>query len=343
MADASLFDRMRYTLAQRLRMAWYSGHYMAARRYSGQAPAPQGGAQPSREPVMEALRELLERDWRNIEQGHYRMPSRLFDSPLELARLSFEFLSDLPKTAERRARRGTREVATEERRGRFPSYYLHNFHHQTDGYLSERSARLYDFQVETLFTGTAETMRRQALVPLCERLKGRDQRDMRLLDVACGTGSFLAAVKDNYPRLEVTGLDLSADYLAVARRRLAAWRGAETAEAGAEAMPFASESFDVVTCIYLFHELPARVRRTVAGEMARVLKPGGRLVLVDSLQLGDRTELDALLDAFPSSFHEPYYRSYIREELDELFAGVGLEPRGDTLAFLSKVSVFDKP
>ena len=54
-------------------------------------------------------------------------------------------------------------------------------------------------------------------------------------------------------------------------------------EAFAEAMPFAARQFDVVTCIYLFHELPPAVRRVVAGEIRRVLKPGGTLVFVDSL------------------------------------------------------------
>ena len=39
-----------------------------------------------------------------------------------------------------------------------------------------------------------------------------------------------------------------------------------------------------VTCVYLFHELPAGVRRAVAAEMARVLRPGGLVVLVDSVQ-----------------------------------------------------------
>ena len=46
---------------------------------------------------------------------------------------------------------------------RYPAYYLQNFHYQTDGWLSKDSARLYDFQVETLFLGSADTRRRQAL------------------------------------------------------------------------------------------------------------------------------------------------------------------------------------
>jgi ubiquinone/menaquinone biosynthesis C-methylase UbiE len=67
-----------------------------------------------------------------------------------------------------------------------------------------------------------------------------------------------------------------------------------------------------VSCIYLFHELPPAVRRAAAAEMARVLKPGGLLILTDSIQLGDRPRLDGGLVAF-EQFNEPYYRTYISE------------------------------
>jgi len=48
-------------------------------------------------------------------------------------------------------------------------------------------------------------------------------------------------------------------------------------------------------------------------------KPGGTVILVDSLQTGDEPDYDALLDFFPYAFHEPYYASYVREDLDRLF------------------------
>ena len=52
-------------------------------------------------------------------------------------------------------------------------------------------------------------------------------------------------------------------------------------------MPFAHAEFDVVTCIYLFHELPPRIRRAAVAEIRRLLRPGGTLIFVDSLQTGD--------------------------------------------------------
>jgi ubiquinone/menaquinone biosynthesis C-methylase UbiE len=142
--------------------------------------------------------------------------------------------------------------------------------------------------------------------------------------------------------LPVTALDLSAPYLDVARRTLRGRRDVTVVVAPAEAMPFADASQDIVTCIYLFHELPRRVRDRVMGEIARVLRPGGLFVLVDSLQRGDRPGLDGLLDLFPVAFHEPYFADYVAHDLTALAATHGLAVEETTTAYLSKVSTFRK-
>jgi hypothetical protein len=73
--------------------------------------------------------------------------------------------------------------------------------------------------------------------------------------------------------------------------------------------------------------------------MGRVLKPGGLLVFLDSLQMGDRPGWDGLIEAFPERFHEPYYRHYAIDDLDALFTAAGLEPELTTTPFLSKLMV----
>jgi SAM-dependent methyltransferase len=90
----------------------------------------------------------------------------------------------------------------------------------------------------------------------------------------------------------------------------------------------------------MFHELPPEVRRTIFGECARVLKPGGRLVLMDSLQHAD--EPDYLLELFPQNYHEPYYASYTTEDFGAIARACGLTHVRDVKAFVSKVMVFDK-
>ena len=110
-----------------------------------------------------------------------------------------------------------------------------------------------------------------------------------------------------------------------------------------EAIPVADGTQDAVTSIFVFHELPPNIRRAAFAEFARVLNPGGRLIIIDSLQLSDEPDYDGMLELFPQSFHEPYYLSYLKENFREMAHACGLVHCRDTKAFVSKVMVFDKP
>ena len=142
-------------------------------------------------------------------------------------------------------------------------------------------------------------MQRQGLVPLAEFMASRHEAETKLLEVACGTGRFHTFLKDNYPQMETVATDLSPNYVAAARDNLRYFREfskhkgrpiapVECVAAAAESLPFGDEEFDVVVSVYLFHELPAEIRRQCVKEWYRVLKPGGLVVFVDSLQRHDR-------------------------------------------------------
>jgi ubiquinone/menaquinone biosynthesis C-methylase UbiE len=344
-------SRLLYGLGNGIRFAWfYTQSRLAARRMTpvvrkAYLPRP-ARLMPKREDVFVRLGRLLQRDFGNIEAGLYRVPRDLLPRPLDTLRLSRKFFADLRAVDRRRQARASQEIfASVERNGahRFPRYYLQNFHFQTDGYLSDESAELYDYQVDVMFYGAADTMRRQALAPLGEALRGRPASEMRLLDIGSGTGRFLALVKDNHPRLATVALDLSPHYLRRAKAALARETRSTFVNGAAEALPLKSVSIDIVTCVYLLHELPRKIRHALAREAARVLKPGGRLIVVDSLQRGDDPPLDPLLDLFPRAYHEPYYADYVRTDLGRLFAAAGLTRVSSELAFFSKVMVFDKP
>lgn len=343
-------SRLRYAAAQGARVAWYFSQYRLARRLSGPfTPPDEPSYQPKSPPgdnrqVWLSFLDLFAQDRSNIEDGLYPAPRELAPAKLPQAlSQSLRFFQDLPKVDARRlARRGVEVRESNEALGRFPAYYLQNFHYQTGGWLTEESAQLYDTQVEILFGGAADAMRRIALGSLARALRGRDQRALRHLDVACGNGRFLSQVLEGFPKLPVTGLDLSPAYVGEARRRLQPWPQAELAVGLAETQPFPDATFDSVSCIYLFHELPPKVRRQVAREIARVLKPGGTLVFADSLQTGDSGDLDRMLEVFPVGFHEPFYNSYLGENLTALFAEVGLVRDEQRLAFLTKVMRFRK-
>jgi ubiquinone/menaquinone biosynthesis C-methylase UbiE len=242
----------------------------------------------------------------------------------------------MPKVVARQKQHGHSE-ALAKGEGK-PRYYRQNFHYQTDGYLSEDSAKIYDFQVEALFAGTAEAMRRRAYVPIAKFLETRDPAKTVLLDVGAGTGRFLSFVRSVQPGLNLTALDLSAPYLARAKRAV---RDATFIEAAAEEMPLKANSADIIVSIYLFHELPPKIRTAAAKEIARVLKPGGIFVMADSIQYGDAAGFDGLIDAFPDLLHEPYYKTYAQTDLVKLFAP--LKHVSSDLAYLTKINVFEKP
>jgi ubiquinone/menaquinone biosynthesis C-methylase UbiE len=334
---ATRAERLAFTGLQTARVAFYGAHYLAARvlarDHVSSAPKPEHRL-PSLAAMARAMADLFAQDWKNVEAGLYPAPLNILKE-IGRATKSVDYFRDVPRVVKRQKRHGHSEVPEKDD---LPRYYRQNFHYQTDGYLSDRSAQIYDFQVEALFAGTADAMRRRAYVPIAKFLEGRDPSKMTMLDIGAGTGRFLSFVKSVQPDLNVTALDLSAPYLARAKRAL---RGkAEFLEAPAEKIPLPDASVDIATSIYLFHELPPKIRAAAAKEIARVLKPGGIFVLADTIQYGDAPTFDGLLDIFPSLLHEPYYATYAKTDLDKLFGG--LKHAGDDVAYLTKISLFEK-
>ena len=103
------------------------------------------------------------------------------------------------------------------------------------------------------------------------------------LDVACGTGDMVVELAKR--GCTVTGIDLSDEMLAIARKKIASANSqfsilnSQFQKANAEALPFEDETFDAVTCAF-------GVRNFVhlelgLSEMLRVLKPGGRMVILE--------------------------------------------------------------
>lgn len=349
---AKTAGRARYTAAQGLRSAWYGGQYALARRRSAGFNRPgEPVFKPENSADLKALRkayfDLFRQDRANVEAGLYPDPidreMRLRDFPATLKRAR-SFLKDVAEVDRRRVARDGTEVRASEAADpdKFPAYYRQNFHYQTDGWLSDESAEIYDHQVEALFTGAADAMRRGALAELARELQTRDQRKTKTLDLACGTGRFMAQTLSAFPRLDLTGLDLSPPYAVAARQAVRRWPQADVIEGQAEALPFEEEAFDAIISIYLFHELPPRVRPQVIAEAARILKPGSAFIVADSLQFGDNPGVDGFLEYFPEGFHEPYYKGYLGWDFAPAMEAAGFTLARTQLAFLTKINVWRK-
>lgn len=103
------------------------------------------------------------------------------------------------------------------------------------------------------------------------------EKNMKILDVGCGTGVHL----DIYRRsgCELYGIDSSPSMLDVARSRLG--EDAELRLGDATKMPYESNTFDLIICMLVLHEMDQRMRMSVIAEMKRVLKTEGRILLID--------------------------------------------------------------
>ncbi len=298
--------------------------------------------------IQQRLNDLLEVDWRDAERGVYPT-SLLFDNPWEDFLLYYPLVwLDLPQLWERASQKKNQDFAPQIDTNGYPSYYLQNFHHQTDGYLSDFSANLYDLQVEILFGGSADVMRRRILDPLKQGLKAFAEvpaRQIRVLDVACGTGRTLKLIRAALPQASLFGTDLSPAYLRKANQLLSENPGElpQLLQANAEELPYLDNYFPAVTCVFLFHELPAAVRQQVIEQCFRVTKPGGVFIICDSIQMSDSAELEWAMENFHETFHEPYYKHYTTDDLVERLEKAGFENISTEVHFMSKIFIAHKP
>jgi len=295
--------------------------------------------------------DVLRRDMINIDSGVYKFPHDLDPvqtpnqwNPISVANMFANFFTDRQEVLRRRDAKDGLEIRRSFSSPKYPQYYLQNFHYQSDGWLSDKSAKLYDYQVESLFLGTADAMRRNVLPSFVSYMKSlnRDPSDVAVLDIASGTGKFASFIMDNYRTLNMTIMDLSPFYVARARQNLNKYETVKFVESPAETMPFPDASFDALTCVYLFHELPNPIRRKVVGEMFRVLKPNGKLFFVDSAQRGD-IQNEEILEGFTVIAHEPYYLDYVKTDLKSLFTEGGFVVEETSNAWVSKSLTLRKP
>ncbi|MFM1900045.1 SAM-dependent methyltransferase [Synechococcus sp. BS56D] len=346
MATPSITEIAYRTLQQSRSIAGLAHKEFSTRLMEWVAP----DAVPSTETVPEAmfmelrrsLASLEDTDWQEAESGLY--PKRqLFDQPwIDWAARYPRLWLDLPSTWMRRQKRNVRDLPDEASETLYPDYYLQNFHHQTDGYLSDHSAELYDLQVDILFNGAADAMRRRVLAPLLRglrRFEDRPAASLRVLDVATGTGRTLHQIRAALPEATLTGIDLSEAYLRQANRWLNQGRQGlvQLLKGNGEHLPFADGSMQAVTCVFLLHELPAKARQAVLEECYRVLEPGGVLVLADSIQLADSPQFSVAMENFRRAFHEPYYADYIRDDIEARLSQAGFRGITGESHFMARV------
>lgn len=138
-------------------------------------------------------------------------------------------------------------------------------------------ARFYDVLTNVGGLGSRSGIRRSTI----ERAETRPGE--KVLDVGCGTGTLTLLAKEHTGADgEVHGIDPSPEMIDVARGK-AAKAGADVRfQTGViEKLPFTNDRFDLVLSSFMLHHLPDDLKRQGLAEIARVLKPGGRLLAID--------------------------------------------------------------
>jgi SAM-dependent methyltransferase len=139
------------------------------------------------------------------------------------------------------------------------------------------SPRFYDWLAAAYCLGRDGKMRERTL-----ELAGVTAGE-RVLDVCCGTGTLALAAKQRVgSNGSVHGVDASKEMIVHAKAKAARRDAAVAFEvAAAQSLPFPDATFDVVFCSLALHHLPEEMRAGAIAEMQRVLKPGGRMLIVE--------------------------------------------------------------
>ena len=290
------------------------------------------------EATLSRLRELLERDAEQIGRGVVPLSVLTPRDPFGHGTRLLRILADSQSVSNRRRKHRAKEFGGDAKRwlDDLPAYYRRNFHYQTDGYLSDRSADLYEHQVELLFRGGADAMRRMILSPMKAHFGDHDGQGLRFLELGSGTGGATQSIARAFPKAKITCLDLSYPYTRHAQKQLREFERVECVQGDASALEFGDDRFDAVYSVFLFHELPLPVRELALDEARRVLRPGAFFGLVDSLQTGDDKELDWALEFFPRQFHEPYFAHYASNPMEELLEDAGFTDIERRTGYLAK-------
>jgi ubiquinone/menaquinone biosynthesis C-methylase UbiE len=132
----------------------------------------------------------------------------------------------------------------------------------------------------------------------------------KILDVACGTGALEKLLVSDHPGQPISGMDISEKMLSIAKEKLGCHCGVNFFTARGSLILFPEKSFDVVVCANAFHyfDNPS----ACLMEMKRVIKPGGRIVILDWCR---DYFICRLCDLFLKAFDSAHRQCYTQRQL----------------------------
>ena len=164
-------------------------------------------------------------------------------------------------------------------------------------FVHERECHVWKKDAQSEFNHWAETYDRSILnhllfhrcylkfIEYIIRYYPRQEVPIKLLDVGCGTGTFAAMLAETNLKVYPTGLDMAERMCQLARvksQQVGLEQSMDFVTGDSEHLPFPENSFDMITCSNSFHHYPHQDK--VLQEMFRVLRPGGRVVILDGFR-----------------------------------------------------------
>src|SRR4028119_38510 len=214
----------------------------------------------------------------------------------------------------------------------YPDYYLRSFHAYDKGNLSWDAALEVEVAAYAVHAGIwpgagakGDSKLRQSYHDIVKQQITIQPQD--ILDLGCSVGMSTLALKEVYPQANLTGVDLSPYFLAVAQQTSRQchfqmnWR-----HAAAEATGLPDASFDLVSACLMFHELPQKAAKQIFREARRLLRPGGYLTIMD---MNPKSEIYAKMPPYILMLlksTEPYLDEYFTLDIEQALVDAGFHP-----------------
>jgi ubiquinone/menaquinone biosynthesis C-methylase UbiE len=221
-----------------------------------------------------------------------------------------------------------------------PRYVLQEFHNVPNGNYSNRLTRGYAKGFDLAMLGRMRSARRRLADALADCTS--------VLDVGSGGGASTEALAER-GIAEIWGLDASPYLLRCAAARVPA---ARFVQGLAERTGFPDRRFDGIACCFVFHELPTRATERALAELARILRPGGRLAIVEPAAEQYHTTawrlvarhgpLGAYFRVLARAIHEPFAAAWHRRDARAWLAQHGFAVTLDRVDFPVRMIVCER-
>ncbi|WP_448560478.1 class I SAM-dependent methyltransferase [Trichothermofontia sp.] len=214
----------------------------------------------------------------------------------------------------------------------YPDYYLTSFHAYEEGNLGWKPA----MEVEVAARAVHARIWPEAGAAGDSRLRQSYHQVLTaqlptppatIVDLGCGVGMSTLALQETYPDADLTGVDLSPYFLAIAHHQNQQHpRPITWVHAAAEATGLPAAAYDLVSACLVFHELPAQAAIAILQEAHRLVRPGGHLAIMD---MNPRSETFASLPPYVFTLlksTEPYLDEYFNLDLEAAIVAAGFQP-----------------